>query len=369
MRNDSLPYYLGFSQFLGIGPVKFNVLINVHDVKSAYELPESLLARLVGQQTAKKFVEFRSTFDPIQKLEELRTKQIEVVTRVDQRYPQNLRVLSDAPICLYVKGDSSSLSNDNAFNFAVVGTRRASQYGLRITREIVAEIYRRNPSTCIVSGLAYGVDTVAHETALEMGGSTVAFLGCGVDIVYPYGNRRLYDKIISMGGAVVSEFPPGRTVVPGLFIARNRLISGLSQGVLVVEGSKTSGGLITARYAAEQGKDMFALPGQITMESSEAPNLLIKEGAAIVTSINDICDYYGFGIGLPRQDSLKVNLSREELELYRYLDNAPRFLDEIVKELKAPVQRVLITLSRLELEGIIERRMDEKYSAKVVHRV
>ncbi len=366
---DVKPYYLGFSHFLGIGPIKLDVLLKQYDIKDAYELPESILSDIVGSQTGKKFAEFRSVFNPVKKLEELRQKKIEVVSRVDSRYPEQLRALSDAPICLYIKGNVQCLGQNDLFNFAVVGTRKATAYGLKTTREIVSELIRRNPKTCIVSGLAYSIDTVAHETALEMGGITVAFLGCGVDIVYPYGNKRLYDKIVASGGAIVSEFPPSQTVVPGLFIARNRLISGQSKGVLVVEGSRTSGALITARYAAEQGKDVFALPGQINVVASEAPNLLIKEGAIIVSSVGDICDYYGFGIGLPTKERLSADLSPEEIKLYQYLDSAPRLLDEIVKELKFPVQKVLMVLSRLELEGVVERGTDEKYSAKVVQRV
>lgn len=367
--SDNLSFYLGFSHFLGIGPIKLNALLKEYDIEKAYGLSESSLAKIVGPQTSRKFVEFRLTFDPVKRLLELKAKQIEVVSRIDTRYPDQLRNISDAPICLYVKGDSSCLVKSGAFNFAIVGTRKASTYGLKTTREIVAELLRRNRAACIVSGLAYGIDAVAHEMALDMGGKTVAFLGCGVDIVYPYGNKKLYDRIIAEGGAIVSEFPPGQTVVPGLFIARNRLISGFSKGVLVVEGSKTSGAMITARYAAEQGKDVFALPGQINTSTSEAPHILIKEGAIITTTSSDICDYYGFGIGLPQQDDLSPSLSTEELTLYRIIDTSPKLLDEIVAELKSPVQEVLMVLSRLEMEGVVERRTDEKYSAKVVHRV
>lgn len=367
--SDNLNFHLGFSHFLGIGPIKLNALLKEYDIEKAYGLPESSLAKIVGPQTSKKFVEFRATFDPVKRLSELKAKQITAVSRVDTRYPDQLRNISDAPICLYVKGDSSCLVKSEAFYFAIVGTRKASNYGLKAAREIVEDLFRRNHDTCIVSGLAYGIDAVAHETALDMGGKTVAFLGCGVDIVYPYGNKKLYDRIITEGGAIVSEFPPGQTVVPGLFIARNRLISGLSKGVLIVEGSKTSGAMITARYAAEQGKDVFALPGQINTLTSEAPHILIKEGAIITTTSSDICDYYGFGIGLPQRENLGPSLSSEELMLYRILDTAPMRLDEIVSELRSPVQEVLTVLSRLEMEGIVERRADERYSAKSVHRV
>lgn len=360
----SLPYYLGFSHFLGIGPVKLNALLKQYKINDAYLLSERTLASIIGLETSRKFIQFRDLFNPQEKLQELISKKITVLSRADPRYPEQLRELSDAPICIYVKGDDTCLTNPNTFQFAVVGTRKASPYGLKITRDIVEELCRRSPHTCIVSGLAYGVDAVAHEVALNSGARTVAFLGCGVDIVYPYGNKRLYERIVSGGGAVVSEFPPGQTVVPGLFIARNRLISGLSRGVLVTEGSKTSGALITARYAAEQGKDTFALPGQIQMTTSEAPNLLIKEGAMIVTSINDIPDYYGFGVGVSQKDTQLTSLSSDERNVLTCLEKSPKLLDDLVHELRIPAQEAMALLSHLELEGIVERRSDEKYSVK-----
>lgn len=360
----SLPYYLGFSHFLGIGPVKLNALLKQYKINDAYLLSERTLTSIIGQETSRRFVQFRDSFNPQKKLQELISKKITVLSRVDPRYPEQLRELSDAPICIYVKGDDVCLTKPNTFQFAVVGTRKASTYGLKTTRDIVEEICRRSPNTCIVSGLAYGVDTVAHEVALKSGVRTVAFLGCGVDIVYPYGNKGLYERIVAGGGAVVSEFPPGQTVVPGLFIARNRLISGLSRGILVVEGSKTSGALITARYAAEQGKDTFALPGQIQMTTSEAPNLLIKEGAIIVTSVSDIPDFYGFGVGASQKDTEIVNLSLDERTVLSCLEKSPKLLDELVRELSIPAQEAMVILSRLELEGIVDRRSDEKYSVK-----
>ncbi|MBP6044835.1 MAG: DNA-processing protein DprA [Microgenomates group bacterium] len=362
--DTSLPYYLGFSHFLGIGPIKFNALLSKYEIEEAYNLSEDVLAGIVGAQTSRKFVQFRKDFDPQKKQEEFAHRKIEVVSRKDSRYPNQLKELSDAPICLYVKGDSRLFTDERQFHFAVVGTRKASPYGLKITREIVQDLCGRNSNICIVSGLAYGVDAVAHETTLEFGANTIAFLGCGVNIMYPYGNRHIYDKIISGGGVVVSEFPPDQTVVPGLFIARNRLISGLSRGVLIVEGTKTSGALITARYAAEQGKDVFALPGQINTTLSEAPNILIKEGAIIVTSTNDIADYYAFGQKVLKSERSELKLSVDELAVYSYLEKNPRLIDEVVQELQYPAQHIMTLLSRLELEGVVVRRSDEKYYVK-----
>lgn len=368
--DHNLVSYLGFSHFIGIGPVKLNLLMSIYkDIKLAYGASQSQIADILGPQTALKFTQFRAGFDAQRKLEEFKLKRITVVTRESRYYPEQLKGLSDGPICLYVKGDRELLLEHGQFYFGIVGTRKASPYGLKVAREVVFDMYRRNSLTVFVSGLAYGVDAVVHSASLEIKAPTIAFLGCGVDIAYPYGNRQIYDKIISGGGVVISEFPPGETVVPGLFIARNRLISGISRGVLIVEGSKTSGSLITARYAAEQGRDVFALPGQITAEQAQAPNLLLREGAIAIAGLSDIGDYYGFGVGVPQKSNKQSSLSGEELRLYRYLDGSPRLLDEIVKEFRSPVQEVLTVLSRLELEGVVERRVDEKYSAKAVHQV
>jgi DNA processing protein len=363
-----VPYsYIGFSFFLGIGPIKFNLLLDhFKEVDKAFGASESQLAKIIGPQTASKFASFRSQFNPQKSYEVIKQKQIEVLTREDARFPSSLLNLSDAPICLYVKGDSGILADDKLFHLGIVGSRRGTEYGIKTTRTLVAELSRQIPHLSIVSGLAYTIDAVAHTTALDQGVKTIAFLGCGVDIVYPYGNRRLYERILKEKGAIVSEFPPGETVVPGLFIARNRLISGLSRGVLIVEGTKTSGSLITARYAAEQGREVFAVPGRVDSPMSEAPHLLIREGATLTTSIDDILSAYDLK---KKQMSLKkteMSFTKEERLLFTFLDGESKRLDEIVSAIQLNVQATLTTLSRLELQGIVERGIDERYSVKAI---
>ncbi len=366
MKNRLL-CYLAFSHFLGIGPIKFNLLMSHYkDVEKSYGASESHMASLIGAQTAHKFAQFRSVFDAEKTYDAITMKNIEVVSREDDRYPESFRNLSDAPICLYVRGNPEILQIEDMSYFGVVGTRKGTGYGLRATQKLVKDLVEQIENCCIVSGLAYSIDATAHLGALEHGGTTIAFLGCGVDVIYPYGNKQLYERIIKEGGAVVSEFPPGQTVAPGLFIARNRLISGLSRGIVVVEGSKTSGALITARYAAEQGKDVYAVPGPIDSVTSEAPNLLLKAGATVITSVDDVLEAYDLKRRLKLSNEAVLNLSKEEKFLYGYLEHTPHLLDEIVGELKIPVQRALGVLSRLELEGIIERRADEKYTAKAI---
>src|SRR3989338_348038 len=163
--------------------------------------------------------------------------------------------------------------------FAIVGTRKPTSYGIQVARKFAYEL--TEAGFIIVSGMAMGIDTVAHQAALDAGGKTVAVLGCGVNIIYPAINYQLYHNIIKSGGAVISEFPPDQTVLKGLFISRNRIISGLSKGVLIAEGGEFSGALITAKYAGIQGKDVFAVPSSINSEMASAPNLLIKQGAKI----------------------------------------------------------------------------------------
>jgi DNA processing protein len=208
--------------------------------------------------------------------------------------------------------------------------------------------------------MALGVDTVAHQAALENGGKTIAILGCGVDIIYPPQNTKLYEQIVSGGGVVISEFPPGQTVLKGLFVARNRLISGLSAGIMVVEGLKNSGALITARYAAEQGKDVFAPPVPLTSPLSEAPNILLKQGAKLVTGVEDILEEYGIQ-SRPVLKNIVDGLSAEEQNIVRNIQEEPLIVDEIAIRLQEPVTSVLNTLSVLEISGVVKKNMEGKY--------
>lgn len=286
MKDDFL-YSLSFSHFLGIGPIRFSHLKkHFKSVKKAYFANEKDISKVVGMELGRKFIIFRNRFDPEKKLKELAKKEITVLSVDDSHYPISLKNIKDPPICLYIKGSVKTLSFSRLFS--IVGTRKPTLYGIKVAKKFSYELTRLGFT--IVSGLAYGIDTVAHKTCLNIKGKTIAVLGCGVDIVYPAENRQLYEDIIDNNGAIVSEFPPGQTVVKGLFIARNRIISGLSSGVMVVEGTKQSGSLITARFAAEQGKEVFAPPNPITSEMSVAPNTLLKLGAKLVTSVEDILE-------------------------------------------------------------------------------
>jgi DNA processing protein len=284
--DKNILYYLGFSCFSGIGPVRFKKLCeSFESVSGAYWATERQLEEVLDKNLARRFMAFRNIFDPVKKLEELKRKGINVLSQEDRSYPINLKNISDPPVCLYVKG---TLKHGQFFS--VVGTRLPTLYGQKVTYELAYGLAKAGFT--IVSGMAQGIDGIAHWATIDAKGATVAVLGC-VDFVYPAIHNELYKKIIESNGAIISEFPPGSNVVKGMFVSRNRLISGLSQGVLVVEGGGHSGTLITASYAANQGKDIFAVPGQITTDSACAPNILLKQGAKMVTELQDILEEYG----------------------------------------------------------------------------
>lgn len=357
---QDLHYYLGFSHFLGIGPTRFNLLRKTYQtLEKAYNAPLKELQELIGSQVALKFADFRQKFDPEKKLQEIRKKNISVLTR--ETIPQQLKNLEDAPICLYVKGDLDSHNFEKDFLFAIVGTRKPTSYGELVARKLATDLVLIGMT--IVSGLALGIDKISHQAALENNGKTIAFLGCGVDIVYPPANYYVYHEILKKRGLIISEFPPGMSTLKGLFVARNRLISGLSRGVLVVEGLKNSGSLITARYAAEQGIEVFAPPAPITSQMAEAPNLLIKEGAKMVTSVTDILEEYEIEIKKVKTNNL-ANLSIEEKTICDFLVQEPHIADDISAGCKIPIYKILPILSSLEIQGVIEKNSEGKYQVR-----
>lgn len=270
-------YWVAFSVFPGIGPVRFGHLLDTFGTaKAAWEAPLS-----------DKFNQFKKTFNVDEYLKKLDTLHVSVLPLNDPKYPKLLKEISDPPFLLYIRGKNTGEAINLNKTIAVVGTRKITPYGQKVTRELVTELVAHGFT--IVSGMAYGVDAVAHQAAIDAGGKTIAVLGCGIDIIAPPSNARLYRAIGEQGfGAIISEIPLGLRPNKGLFTSRNRIISGLSLGVLVTEGTETSGALITARYAGEQGREVFAVPGPISSIFSKGPARLIKNGAKLVETVEDI---------------------------------------------------------------------------------
>jgi DNA processing protein len=367
MSRNTLPYYLGFSYCFGIGPMTFKALkSHFKIIKKAYQSNKKELEAVLGIRLTEKFLEFRRRFDPVKELERLKKNHITVLAIDDENYPQSLKDISDRPICIYLKGSTSVFSRKKNMSspfFAIVGTRKPTTYGIQVARKFAYELTASG--FVIVSGMAYGIDTIAHQSCLEAGGKTIAVLGCGVDIVYPPSNKLLYEKIIRSGGTIISEFPPGQFVLKGFFVARNRIISALSSGVMVIEGTINSGSLITARYAAEQGKEVFAPPNPITSNMSAAPNLLLKEGAKLVTSIDDILEEFNMKITPRKKEDIKKNLSEIGKLIFDILQKNPQTVDDLAIELSKTVPEVLNAISVMEIEGVIEKNQENKYQIRI----
>lgn len=288
--DEETRYWIGFSVFPGIGPVRFRILLDYFgSAKSAWHASQTDLRILhLPERLVSEFVVFRNTFDHVAYARQLREKHVGVLTLNHEKYPQRLKEIPDPPFVLYVKGNKQTNPINLDKTIGVVGTRQITPYGRDVTIQIVKGLVSHGYT--IVSGLAYGVDAVAHETAIEHGGNTIAVLGCGIDIIAPVGNARLYRAIELGNGAIVSEMPLGLRPEKGLFVARNRIISGLSRGVVITEGAAHSGSMITAKNALEQGREVFAIPGPITSSLSQGPMILLKNGAKLVESAEDIIE-------------------------------------------------------------------------------
>lgn len=355
MDSDRL-YWLGFSAFPGIGPLRFRLLLDYFKTaKAAWKAPVSELSRIgLGSQLIQKFDDFRKEFDPLEYAKRAKELDVSIVTLSDEKYPKLLKQIPDAPFLLYVKGKKiDPKAWDLGKTIAIVGTRKITSYGREITHSLTQDLVMSGFT--IVSGLAVGVDAVAHKTAIDAGGKTIAVLGCGVDCCNPSSNQFLYDQIIDGNGIVVSEFPLSRRAEKGFFPARNRIVSGLSLGTVVTEGAEDSGALITARFAAEQGREVFAVPGPITSLYSSAPIKLIKDGARLVTSVSDILDEFNMPSSYNGSKSRARYQSDnpEEQSVIRLLSRENMQIDDIIRALGWEKGKAASILSLLEIKGIL----------------
>jgi len=286
---DAKAYWVGLTRVYGLGPKRFQLLLNkIGTPEKIWNSKEVELAAVLGRTSpvVQNILKCRATLDLEKELAALEDYQVQVITLQDPEYPVNLLNIYDPPPVLYVRG---SLSKEDSRSVAVVGSRRATPYGRAMADRLAGDLAREGFT--VVSGLARGVDTYGHQGVLKAGGRTIAVLGCGVDIVYPRENQSLFEEIVAKG-AVISEFPLGTPPEATNFPARNRIISGLSLGVLVIEAAEDGGALITADFALEQGRDVFAVPGPITNRYSRGTNRLIKDGAKLVEGVEDIVEEY-----------------------------------------------------------------------------
>lgn len=355
---DETTYWVSFSVFPGIGPVRFRLLYEYFgSAKAAWTASGKELRETgLGEKLVLDLERFRQKFDAQAYQKQLNDLQISVLTVLDPRYPKLLSAISDAPFLLYVKGKKTDHPINLDRTIAVVGTRKITRYGTEVTQKLVTELV--SYGFTIVSGLAYGVDAAAHQAALDAGGKTIAVLGCGIDIIAPPSNAGLYADIASGGGAILSEMPLGLRPDKGLFPARNRIISGLSLGVLVTEGADDSGALITARNAGEQGREVFAVPGPITSAYSRGPAKLLKNGAKLVESVEDILEELKINSSHVTNVSHLTNKTvkgdtKEEQKILDILGNGPMHIDELARSSGLTMQTVGATITILEMKGYV----------------
>lgn len=345
-------YYLAFSNFSGIGPIKFEKLISEFgSAENAWKASKLDLELILKPALTSKFEVFRKEFEIEKYEDDLVKRKISYVCLSESSYPQRLKKIKNPPIILYSKG-KTDFNSEHKF-LAVVGTRNVTSYGRNVTEMFAGEL--ASEGVVIVSGLAIGVDSLAHTACLNTGGITVAVLGNGVDICYPRENQKIYDRILESGGMIISEYPPGQEPAVGSFPARNRIVAGLSDGILVTEGAQDSGSLITANFGLEFGRKVFAVPGPITSSLSAAPLKLIEKGAKLVVTPDDVLKEFKIQKLKSKIESQKIeSLDPDERRIYELIENESMGFDEIVRKLKLDSSKLATILSMMEIKGMIK---------------
>lgn len=349
----------------GIGPTRLRALLgHFGDAAAAWKAsPEALQESGLDRRSLNNLLMARERFDLDAELARLVSLGIQCLIWEDEAYPERLRQLDNAPPLLYVKG---TLTPADDRSLAIVGTRRITPYGREVTGRITADLAQQGIT--IVSGLARGIDGIAHRAALDAGGRTIAVLGSGLDVIYPSEHRQLAERIAA-SGALISEYPLGTQPEASNFPPRNRIISGLSRGVLITEAGEVSGALITADYALEQGRYLFAVPGSIFQHGCRGTNRLIQQGAKAVTSAMDILDELELAHVVEQQAEIEEALSEirpddpVERRLLECLSGEPRHLDEVSQGVGLPIAVVSSTLSLMELKGLVQDVGGMKYVA------
>ena len=352
MAEGDARWWVGFNKVPGIGAARLRALLDYFgDLETAWNASaHDLRQAALDRRSLENLLQVRDKLDLEAEMERLDRAGVRVLTWDDPDYPPNLRQVYNAPPVLYVRG---CLDKRDEWAVAVVGTRRASVYGKEAARMVGTGLAQAGVT--VISGLARGIDTVAHRTALDAGGRTVAVLGCGVDVIYPAQNARLAAEIVERG-ALVSEYALGTRPDARNFPPRNRIISGLTLGTVVVEADLGSGALITAGFAAEQGREVFAVPGNIFARGNRGTNDLIKQGAKMVCGVADILEELNLTM-VSEQAQVRAVIPENETEavLLEHLSAEPVHVDALGRAVKLPIAQVSSTLALMELKGMVRQ--------------
>ncbi len=358
MEAEELKYWLWWNRVPGVGPARFYKLLETFgSMEDAWKAPLQDLKPVIGERVLLSRQETKNGWDPELELKKIERYHYRVYCYKESDYPAVLKKISDPPPVLYARGQFE-YGDDVAV--AIIGTRNPTPLGAHTARELAGNLSRQGLT--IVSGMARGIDSEGHRGALEAGGRTIAVLGSGIDVPYPPENESLLEEIVARG-AVISEFPLGTEPYAKNFPARNRIISGLSLGVIVVEAAQDSGSLITAGFALEQGREVFAVPGNIANESSKGPHKLIKQGAKLIESYMDVLTELAIPyIAASENNSIAVDsLSEIEKQVITVMTREPLHIDQILRRALLAQAQVSSALVQLELKGAIKRFPGQLY--------
>lgn len=352
-------YAYWFANVAGISNrTKYNLIQQVGSAENLYFLPEKQIKMLfgIGKEQAERLMEARK-YETQPVYEKLCEQGIEFLSLEDENYPEKLRQIPDPPYGIYVKG---KLPSPQTRCIAVVGARMCSEYGRMIALQLGRKLAAQG--ICVVSGMARGIDAAGHSGAVEVDGMTCAVLGCGVDVCYPKSNEKLYRDILNRG-CILSEVPPGTQPLPALFPQRNRIISGLCDIVVVVEARERSGSLITADQALEQGRDVYAVPGRISDSLSAGCNGLIRQGAGIISNVDDFIKELEISATSEYRQEYFENLllEKEESLVYSCVDLLPRNVEELLQKTKLSMPMLAQSLAKLQQKGVITETFKNYY--------
>jgi len=351
-QTNDTQYWVAFNRIPGIGRVRSSLLEkHFGRLENAWTAtPAELRAAGLDEKTAAAIVAPRPKISPGAEMERLGRYGVQAITWNDPAYPPRLKEIYDLPPVLYVRGE---LTEADEWALAVVGTRRPTPYGRQVAEHLATDVAAQRVT--IVSGLAKGIDTIAHRSALEVGGRSLAVFACGLDIVYPAENERLARDIMERG-ALLSEYPLGTRPRAENFPRRNRILSGLSLGVMLTEADETSGAMITARLVLEQNREVFAIPGSILSPVSRGTNHLIQEGAKLVRECTDILEELNL-TAVARQIEMREVLPESETEsaLLKQLSAEPTHIDEVCRKSGLSAAEVSGTLAMMELKGLVKQ--------------
>jgi DNA processing protein len=352
MDIKELKCWIGFNIIPGIGRVKFSQLESFFgNLLNAWKAtPGELKQSGLDSGVLQNIDIYRPKINLEEEWEKLEKQGVTAYTFHDSGYPARLKEIYDYPPLIYVKGE---INSRDEWCIAVVGTRKATIYGRQVTEEIVSDLVKNNIT--VVSGLARGIDTIAHRCCLEKGGRTIAIFACGLDTIYPAENANLSSKITAQG-AIVSEYPLGAKPRPDNFPRRNRIMAGMSLGTLVIEADETSGAIITAHMALEQNREVFAVPGSILSPMSRGTNRLIQEGAKLVRNCTDILEELNLTASV-QQLEMKENIPTSETEalLLKHLTREPVHIDQVCRNSGLPASTVSSNLAIMELKGLVKQ--------------